>query len=537
MQDIGAQMTITLVYSLLLLFGTATVNASTDGSTSNILNSLCPDGTPRVMTHLQQRREQPFQPDIFTLSCLTSTNDPSKPEFGPNMANTTAYSPILQRRQECKYDCSSYAFCYKRGDPFARDDCTQLTHYIRARNYVQTVEPNQQLLLTSGTCAYRYTNEASTAMTWCDMSWGTQSDIIVEYCLRVMITPSYYGYCSSDGVRLEVYNPATPPSSSSAVVSSTSDATGSEPSITDGSSDSSVSSDSFTSSTSSSTETTTTPTTSTISTTLSVPLPGVSQESEPTTSLESPSTSATPNTGSNGLVNPVTKTNTAMVVGIAVGVCVLLLALVAIWILVRIRRKQRRQQISMLAGEQNTWPGYYSGVRESIQHPMSETLISPSYFAATPWVFPTKMDGELVPRRTLIPAVSAESLMNSVTSSLDADNGTPDPSMSGAASNGTGSLPPTAPMNGTAESAPLLPRQSMSTRMLAQTLAPDLSENDLDRLAQTIVARMHVTVNAPPERGGVDHPGSEVGAQEDLPPPAWRSSWGSNHRPTGPPRR
>ncbi|KAG9021228.1 hypothetical protein FS842_006750 [Serendipita sp. 407] len=191
----------------------------------------------------------------------------------------------------------------------------------------------------------------------------------------------------------------------------------------------------------------------------------------------------------------------------------------------------------MLAGEQNTWPGYYSGVRESIQCPMSEALISPSYFAATPWVFPTKMDGELVPRGTLIPAVSAEPLMSSGTSSLDADNGTPDLSMSGAASNGTGSPPPTAPMNGTAESVPLLLRQSMSTRMLAQTLAPDLSENDLDRLAQTIVARMHVTGNVSPERGGVDHPDSEVGAQEDLPPPAWRSSWGSNHRATGPPRR
>ncbi|KAG8767640.1 hypothetical protein FRC19_001313 [Serendipita sp. 401] len=239
------------------------------------------------------------------------------------------------------------------------------------------------------------------------------------------------------------------------------------------------------------------------------------QGSNTTASSESADASVTQNPNSSESPSPEKdpKPKTAIVAGIVVGVCVLLLALVAFWILRR-RKKRMIEEISMPVKEQNTWPGY-RGARDTI---------------------PTKVDGGSVPRRTLAPAASAELLMTSNAPFPGAENSASDSSMNVSISNGTGSRLQTIPVNGSAEGAPL-PRQSMSTRMLAQTLAPDLSENDLDRLAQTIVARMQVTVNAPPESGGTDHLGSEVGAHSDLPPPAWRSSWGSDHHPTGPPRR
>ncbi|KAG8830764.1 hypothetical protein FRC18_007619 [Serendipita sp. 400] len=497
-----------------------------DGSTSSIPDSSCPDGTPRVITHLQKRREQPFQPDIFTLDCPTSAGRSSKTEIWPNAANNTAYPPILERRQACSVDCSSYAFCYRRGDAFNRDDCRQLTTYIRNRGSTQTVEANQQLVLTSGTCAYRYTNEAPMAVTWCDILWGTQSDIIAAYC-SISLPAPYYGYCSADGVRLEVYNPATPPTSS-AVVPSTITA-GNGPSGTVEDNASSSPSDSFISNAPNSTSTNTSFTTATISTSLSIPLPGTIQGSSTTASSESADASVARNSNSSESPSPEKdpKTKTAIVAGIVVGVCMLLLALVIFWILRR-RKKRMVEEILMPVEEQNTRPGY-RGARDSIQHPMSEVSTSPSYFPSTPWTIPTKVDGGPVPRRTLAPAASAELLMTSNAPFPGAENGTSDSSM-----NGTGSHLQSVPLNGSAEGTPL-PRQSMSTRMLAQTLAPDLSENDLDRLAQTIVARMQVTVNAPPESGGTDHLRSD--AHNDLPPPAWRSSWGSDHHPTGPPRR
>lgn len=65
----------------------------------------------------------------------------------------------------------------------------------------------------------------------------------------------------------------------------------------------------------------------------------------------------------------------------------------------------------------------------------------------------------------------------------------------------------------------------MSARTLAQTLAPDLSERDIRRLADTIVARMQA--GAP--LSNQDIPSSETGASSVIvdPPPPWRASWNS----------
>ena len=70
-----------------------------------------------------------------------------------------------------------------------------------------------------------------------------------------------------------------------------------------------------------------------------------------------------------------------------------------------------------------------------------------------------------------------------------------------------------------------LGRRSMSAMTLAQTLAPNLSERDIRRLADTIVARMQAGVPLSPQ----DLPSSSTNAGSVVadPPPPWRASWNS----------
>lgn len=65
--------------------------------------------------------------------------------------------------------------------------------------------------------------------------------------------------------------------------------------------------------------------------------------------------------------------------------------------------------------------------------------------------------------------------------------------------------------------------RSISARSLAQALAPNLSQGDIDRLADTIIARMQSGAPFVTPQGEILLSGlSDLG--EDPPPP-WRASW------------
>ncbi|KAG8800872.1 hypothetical protein FRC17_006795, partial [Serendipita sp. 399] len=81
---------------------------------------------------------------------------------------------------------------------------------------------------------------------------------------------------------------------------------------------------------------------------------------------------------------------------------------------------------------------------------------------------------------------------------------------------------------------------------LAQTFAPNLSEGDLERLAENIVSHMRVSVIVPPRRAddAQQSPipyrnGSRDGTSLvlDDPPPPWRDSWNGSHRSHSPAMR
>lgn len=74
--------------------------------------------------------------------------------------------------------------------------------------------------------------------------------------------------------------------------------------------------------------------------------------------------------------------------------------------------------------------------------------------------------------------------------------------------------------------------RSISARTLARTLAPHLSQQDINRLADTIVARMQVGVPVVSPHGDDLLPGGSDTGQDGDPPPPWRASWNGNERPT-----
>jgi hypothetical protein len=80
---------------------------------------------------------------------------------------------------------------------------------------------------------------------------------------------------------------------------------------------------------------------------------------------------------------------------------------------------------------------------------------------------------------------------------------------------------PTGPVGGGAN-----PRRSISARTLAQELAPHLSEQDIIRLADNIVARMQLTGAAmtPDQQSRIVAGENESDLVVDPPPP-WRASW------------
>lgn len=71
--------------------------------------------------------------------------------------------------------------------------------------------------------------------------------------------------------------------------------------------------------------------------------------------------------------------------------------------------------------------------------------------------------------------------------------------------------------------------RSISARSLAQAIAPNLSQVDINRLADTIVARMQAGAPIVTPQGDVLSGQSELG--EDPPPP-FRASWNGNEQRT-----
>ncbi|KAG8830763.1 hypothetical protein FRC18_007618 [Serendipita sp. 400] len=472
--------------------------------------ALCPDGTQKIVTQLQRGQDDPFQPDIVMLDCPSGGSTPRVMKKGVQSAQNETHIQSLQRRQACSLNCSGRGFCRQDSGASAPGftDCKRLYTYLTDRGASQTIGPGQQVIATAGTCALAFTNELSTGVTWCDSAWGSQGQYLTETCILV----TTYGACSIDGAKLEIYHsetgtpsdPTAPLGSNAGITTTPGD---------DGSTTASPSSVSNTSTVS----TASLPTATTTSRPLNeVSLPGIGTESN-SVAPSDPSTGLPQYTGNGASAQ--SKNIAPIVAGVIVGVAVVILILVALWLWRK--RKQRMEKAMTFAAEQDAeWAG------QSV-HPMSElsTLALP-----TSWTAQTRKPAISVSQKLPVPTdmSSAEPLLGS--DSLD-------PS-----SSETGSRQQNIVHSSfTNENEDVsLPRQSFSTRGPGQVLASELSDNEIIRLADSIVARMQGPTNAPVRRGDpadLGGLGSPVGASEinEEPPPPWRASWGGNNQPVGPP--
>ncbi|KAG8750613.1 hypothetical protein FRC14_000360, partial [Serendipita sp. 396] len=320
-----------------------------------------------------------------------------------------------------------------------------------------------------------------------------------------------------------------------------SDAGGQAPTSSSGATESSSSGSSSTSSTSSSTTSISgsslTGQTST-SILASAPLLEVSHSSDGGL-VSGPSVSSIQGSGSDAPTGDNNQgSNTAVITGTVVGiVVVVLLVLVVLWVL------RRRKQSNTLGSATNT--GSNDGPKlESIQgvQPFtSEASPSPTASALALWDHSAKGAGLLASKRSpelisSMPNFSSAAQLDMPTTAIPEEPENPPAASDDSESSVSGEQlqqrgPPVSfrPTYGVLRGG----NRSMSARSLAQALAPQLSEDDIDRLANSIVTRMPVAPIVPhglrTPTVSRDQAGSDVGVEsQDDPPPPWRESWGSN---------
>ncbi|CCA71281.1 hypothetical protein PIIN_05220 [Serendipita indica DSM 11827] len=162
---------------------------------------LCLDGKQGIINYLQHFVEQPFQPAIFTIDCPWIHANATLIE--PNTSTS------LEKRQTsvCSTDCTRAARCYGGTGTPLTSDCQALSSYLQGRNIQTAVNGKQSVSVTSNTCLFRFTNNAASSVTWCDSSWASQSNALISTCLPQ--TPG--GYCDITQFKLDVcLNPAAP---------------------------------------------------------------------------------------------------------------------------------------------------------------------------------------------------------------------------------------------------------------------------------------------------------------------------------------
>ncbi|KAG8851686.1 hypothetical protein FRB91_007526 [Serendipita sp. 411] len=438
---------------------------------------------------------------------------------------------MLERRQRdfCSFACASYATCTGSGEATSLDDCQNLANYLSNRGQTHTVAHGQSLTEVWNTCQFQFTNTGAVDATWCDSTWASQSALMAQKCIPGGSPGAVCAYTQMTLYTSRNTGALTTPSGAGGQASTSSN--GATESSNSGSSSGSSSITPASSSTTSISGLSLTGQTST-RVLSSAPLPEVSQTSEGGL-VSGPSVSSIqgsggdPSTGGNKHGS-----NTTTIVGIVVGVLAVLLVLVALWVL-------RRRKLSGTLGSATNTKSNDGQELELIQ-----ASPSPTAFALAPWNHSTKTAG--VPPSRLSPEPisnmpsfsSVTHLITPITTIPEESDNPPDVSDVSASSVGGEQLqqqqrvPPISfrPTYDALRGG----NRSMSARSLAQALAPQLSEDDIDRLANSIVTRMPVAPLAPhglrTQAVQQDQVGSDVGVGlSDDPPPPWRESWGSNH--------
>ncbi|KAG8800668.1 hypothetical protein FRC18_007974, partial [Serendipita sp. 400] len=400
------------------------------------------------------------------------------------------------------------------GEPASLDDCQSLANYLSNRGQTHTVPRGKDLVVVWNTCQFRFENSGAVDAIWCDSTWASESARIAQSCIPQGSTSAACTY-----TLMNLYM-----SRNTGSLTTPSDAGGQAPTSSSGVTESSSSGSSSTTSTSSSTTS----------------ISGSSLTGQTSTSiLASAPLLEVSHSSDGGLVSDNNQgSNTAVITGTVVGiVVVVLLVLVVLWVL------RRRKQSNTLGSATNT--GSNDGPKlESIQgvQPFtSEASPSPTASALALWDHSAKGAGLLASKRSpelisSMPNFSSAAQLDMPTTAIPEEPENPPAASDDSESSVSGEQlqqrgPPVSfrPTYGVLRGG----NRSMSARSLAQALAPQLSEDDIDRLANSIVTRMPVAPIVPhglrTPTVSRDQAGSDVGVEsQDDPPPPWRESWGSN---------
>ncbi|KAG8852560.1 hypothetical protein FRB91_006367 [Serendipita sp. 411] len=503
-------------------------------------DSTCPSGTTRVVNYIQRYKQNPFQPDIYTTDCL--------PSFASSQSNNhtsldqNPVVPQLTRRQDqsaCSTTCGNNPICYDGGTAPSVSDCNELVSYLRNRASTQRVGMYQTVTAVFNTCQFDFVNNIAGPVTWCDTTWASQAAALFSSC----IPNRPWALCNLMGVVLQVTG--MPPLSTTAG----NEATISAP-IIQTSSDGRTSTSESTHSTVSSPSTTSAALNSTTSSSsgiashsnaFSVFLPGTDQ-------TNSGSDDSSGGVGQSSTGEGSRASNTSAVVGGALGsLALLLLISTGIWMWRRnMRRRQRHENVA--PGEEQN-----DGIQQVISPPSLLELSSPQPDPVisrtrppTSAVLPLSSRPEKRPLESLssplLPSNTATPFGTpSGPSTLSLLENNPIPTEIGYQRRGVSILPgSTATISsGSYNSLSLLSIPPNAPPLPQSVDNPELPEDVINRLADTIIARMPLSAVSRPARASrprLSQLGSDVTSpeqQEEVPPPPWRQSWDSSNHETG----
>lgn len=519
---------------VLNLFGAAAAQLENEGYKPFDEEIRCSDGSIGIVEHIQEHSMEPFQPAIYKVDCSSKRSQNSTTSDSKTAKkNGDAVFSGLEKRQStnvCSSSCSNS--CYGGTGIPLKSDCDKVANNLASRGQTHTVNSLEKLVASSGTCLFRFTNQGYGSVTWCDSQWATQSRTMESQCLPQ--TPG--AYCQGTNFLLDVcLNPDAPTTTSSTaqVYQTPTQATTSSSNNRAAEGTTTTSSTPASQSTSSGTSTGSASSVSgSQSSTASQTLSGVAYIPSISADFAGESSAAIAQSfdttaGATTKQGP----NAGAIAGGVIGALALLALLIFALLFWRKRSKIQGQHVEAIgANEQNHAApemGYSGQTVAADTSTESETAPAPGrVLPPGPWYAKaTRQQQQQQQHRPFVlqGGESAASSAQQLLSQTDDSSAVPDTPLTS-----TSIVPPSTQMMAAQQTAPMyeLGRRSISARTLAQQVAPDLSERDIRRLADTIVARMQAGAPVVPQ----DEPSSGTVSSSVIadPPPPWRASWNSD---------
>ncbi|KAG8851687.1 hypothetical protein FRB91_007527 [Serendipita sp. 411] len=480
---------------------------------SSIEDFQCPSGTIKVVNYVQRYRQDPYQPEIYTTDCV--------PAFGSSLSKNHA-SPSrnvvplqLVRRQS---SCADRPMCYGIGATApSLSDCSDLVTFLTNRASTQTLIWMQAVTVTSGTCQFTLTTSA-TSMEFSDITWASQSAALTQAC----IPSKPWAMCIWGGFTLQVTTPIQLSQTTTTTANAATTSTGIVGTSNDGGTSTnentaattSSSSTALTTANSTSSFSSGTATSSNVIPIFSIGIPQTSSSSQDSSqAVGQISTGNEDSTGGNRTSNI-----PAAIGGVLGAIALVLFIAAGIWIWRRNRRRAHETLASESEESDATQQVVNSSFMLEVSSPEPPLSLGPVKRSSNTFVSP------LPPANPVLPSV----LPSSDSAASTAENGAI-PIENGYQTQGMLPPPLAANIPGEGIFLPLPPTSNVPPPL--QLNGPQLSEDAINHMADTILAQMPLTARGqpihedPPRLGELASDVVSPGPHTEAPPP-WSESMG-----------